>query len=682
MVPSFAFIDRTEPVSPTRRTTTSGPRLQPDVRHSASELREFGEAIYKQVWDEFYKWEPGYASDILGDIKNNPVVRVRGGARKMAKSMAKRFLERSPCPVVASGGSGTSNVVITEYATGSGTRTTTVVPISTAVLSDAQRLAPHPPYECCPPINRSILVNDVERSTAKFLPYAEDESFPVESYLKKFEHLEWAQEFDPDFEMIQLETTWRLHVIHGLSISDITRMHILKPTRISHNTGLLWDCMQRDFLQWPGASQTNAKDGLPIGEVPLSDDLHGRLTSMLRAFCPSRNCLGSLCLTHAQPHSAFLPLNKPRITGASMILSEGHPCGPDCFRLVPDIEQYAETLPPPSRDPSQTPFADNLHMILGIAPDLFPCQLAVMCFKPCKEVFVERVHLFPDNTIFLLDRESSTGVSTDGDSESSAQRKGAQHKKKKSKKAGPTFANVAGHLRQPVPFPCAHPGECTTARCQCYSSKFHCQPSCRCGVKCVRQWPACTCQQCGKKCPCRLSSRECIPGICVNCGISGISKKPCSNTKMQRLYSEPLEVKIGSYGLGAFAMQDIADGNFVGTYAGHVLSNNAADLTGDIRRHNHRNYLFEFEHDSLEPEIFDAARVGNATRFLNHRGHGEDNVGAENILVNGEHQIGFFAKKQVKAGEELFLDYGDTYWTNNNDDDEPTDEKDAQDLHI
>ena len=79
---------------------------------------------------------------------------------------------------------------------------------------------------------------------------------------------------------------------------------------------------------------------------------------------------------------------------------------------------------------------------------------------------MERVHLFPDNTIFLLDRESSTGVSTDGDSESSAQRKGAQHKKKKSKKAGPTFggicianncelaniltANVAGHLRQPV----------------------------------------------------------------------------------------------------------------------------------------------------------------------------------------------------------------------------------------
>lgn len=158
---------------------------------------------------------------------------------------------------------------------------------------------------------------------------------------------------------------------------------------------------------------------------------------------------------------------------------------------------------------------------------------------------------------------------------------------------------------------------------------------------------------------------------------------------MQRLYSEvctqfqaicslyhklclkPLEVKIGSYGLGAFAMQDIADGNFVGSesYSSVFVPNPHTDFSfsqhmlvmfcptmqltlqgkliyylsvmttavtfffSDIRRHNHRNYLFEFEHDSLEPEIFDAARVGNATRFLNHRGHGEDNVGAESACI-------------------------------------------------
>ncbi|KAL4077760.1 hypothetical protein J3A83DRAFT_4216234 [Scleroderma citrinum] len=80
---------------------------------------------------------------------------------------------------------------------------------------------------------------------------------------------------------------------------------------------------------------------------------------MLRVFCPSLNCLGPLCLTHGRdssnvvsdenpiecyvvhPYSTLIPLNKPRLAGASMILSEGHPCGPDCFRLVPDIESYA-----------------------------------------------------------------------------------------------------------------------------------------------------------------------------------------------------------------------------------------------------------------------------------------------------------------------------------------------------
>lgn len=49
---------------------------------------------------------------------------------------------------------------------------------------------------------------------------------------------------------------------------------------------------------------------------------------------------------------------------------------------------------------------------------------------------MERIHLFPDSTISPLDWESSTGVSTDGDSDNNYQKKGARHKKKKkSKKA-------------------------------------------------------------------------------------------------------------------------------------------------------------------------------------------------------------------------------------------------------
>jgi len=52
------------------------------------------------------------------------------------------------------------------------------------------------------------------------------------------------------------------------------------------------------------------------------------------------------------------------------------------------------------------------------------------------------------------------------------------------------------------------------------------------------------------------------------------------------------------------------------------------------------------------------------------------------VLLIGSILIGEI-EKQVKAGEELFLDYGETYWIDDNDDDdETTDIKDAQDPHI
>lgn len=54
--------------------------------------------------------------------------------------------------------------------------------------------------------------------------------------------------------------------------------------------------------------------------------------------------------------------------------------------LLLDLIRVQESLPPPSTDSSQTSFSDVLRTILGVAPDLFSCQLAVLCFKPCKEV--------------------------------------------------------------------------------------------------------------------------------------------------------------------------------------------------------------------------------------------------------------------------------------------------------
>ncbi|KIK95041.1 hypothetical protein PAXRUDRAFT_410373 [Paxillus rubicundulus Ve08.2h10] len=139
---------------------------------------------------------------------------------------------------------------------------------------------------------------------------------------------------------------------------------------------------------------------------------------------------------------------------------------------------------------------------------------------------------------------------------------------------------------------------------------------------------------------------------------------PCSNTRMQCLDSKPLEIKRGEHGLGAFARGDINSGRFIGTYVGQILTTGSADHTAEITKHNSLNYLFEVtpDNDDVQLPIFDAAYIGNATRFLNHKAGNHDNVEAQTLLVNGEHQIGFFTKKKVKAREELFLDYGTKYW--------------------
>lgn len=55
----------------------------------------------------------------------------------------------------------------------------------------------------------------------------------------------------------------------------------------------------RDLLSWPGITNVDKdKDDLQMGQVPKRDDLPGRVTSLLRVFCPIIQCLGPFCYTH------------------------------------------------------------------------------------------------------------------------------------------------------------------------------------------------------------------------------------------------------------------------------------------------------------------------------------------------------------------------------------------------
>lgn len=78
------------------------------------------------------------------------------------------------------------------------TRREVAIPVITI---DSDAFLPHPPYESCPPISRSVLMNVSLEHSLPFVPYADDDRFPVVAYQSKFDTLEWESPFDPDGEL-------------------------------------------------------------------------------------------------------------------------------------------------------------------------------------------------------------------------------------------------------------------------------------------------------------------------------------------------------------------------------------------------------------------------------------------------------------------------------------------------
>ncbi|KAH7921255.1 SET domain-containing protein [Leucogyrophana mollusca] len=604
----YHFLDRTE------EENVSHNPLPQDGANS----KKLGLLTYKEVWQEFYRWEPQNCRQIIDALAGSCVVSTE--TREMFEELLTRTIAHVP--------DGAGRVI----------SHSSQFEITTDVFE------PHPKYEACAPINHSIARSQQLEDTLQFVPYADDSRFPAAHYVAEFEGeggLAWEEDFDPDLEEIQLETARRLYHNHDISLGDIDRIGILEHLRPYNfnNTGLLWGKSQRDALKWPGALIDQGE--LPTSYVPMADDLHGRHTSALKSFCPI--CMQSQCALHPGPHASTYGGGLPKVTGESMRLSEGLPCGDECFRLVTN-DTFADTV---HWDDTGM---ETLSTILKIAPDVFPCQLAVLCLKPCREAFVQRCNLFPDH-VFLDDEDEGAANS----------RRGV---------AQQTFHDSGGkHITRKPAAPCDHKGLCDYHNCSCYRERVHCQQRCRCGPKCERQRPGCSCRPakhtkkscCSTKaCPCYEASVECHPDVCFSCDARSM-KGYCRNNRIQRGDSKALEIKAGRYGLGAFAVEKIRPGDLVGDYVGFLMTQDMVHQHDPERHHNGLNYLFDVRGDN--EEVLDAAYAGNATRYLNDaKDEDGTNCDARPMLVNNHHHMALYATERIARGQELFLNYGEKYW--------------------
>jgi SET domain-containing protein len=108
-----------------------------------------------------------------------------------------------------------------------------------------------------------------------------------------------------------------------------------------------------------------------------------------------------------------------------------------------------------------------------------------------------------------------------------------------------------------------------------------------------------------------------------------------------------LHVKRSTAGLGLFTDADIKKGDFVIEYTGERITPDEADERGG-------KYLFTVSDDL----VLDGKGREHTARYINHSCR--PNCYAE--IDEDEELVNIYAKRKIKAGEELNYDYGKEYW--------------------
>ena len=137
-----------------------------------------------------------------------------------------------------------------------------------------------------------------------------------------------------------------------------------------------------------------------------------------------------------------------------------------------------------------------------------------------------------------------------------------------------------------------------------------------------------------------------------NQALATLAPAPRSASKLKDLATDGRRIqtrKSGVHGKGVFALADLAKGEKLIEYIGEVITWKEA-----LRRHPHDpkdpNHTFYFHVD--EKHVIDAKVGGNSSRWINHSCKPNCEADEE------KGRVFIKALRNIKAGEELFYDYG------------------------
>ncbi|KAJ9498149.1 hypothetical protein H2202_006300 [Exophiala xenobiotica] len=162
------------------------------------------------------------------------------------------------------------------------------------------------------------------------------------------------------------------------------------------------------------------------------------------------------------------------------------------------------------------------------------------------------------------------------------------------------------------------------------------------------------------------ASADCDPFSCGKCGVlevldsynkynEDVRKGRCKNNRIQLGLPAPTtKAPSQVQGYGLYSRAEIMAGDFIGEYTGEIISINEGDRRGAMYHVLNQEYLFIIN----KGQEIDASNHGNKMRFMNNSQLDEYiNVEPKKLWCNGVVRLGLFAKRSIRAGEELLYNY-------------------------